>query len=84
MNHALIEKARSLRLQASLPKSFWGDALTFSCFLVNRSPNRKLDGGIPEEVWSEKKVELSHLKIFGCSAYALVEATERSKLDPKS
>ena len=50
MNRTLTEKARSLRLQASLPKVFWGDAITFSCFLVNRSPNRRIDGGIPEEV----------------------------------
>ncbi|XP_038975178.1 uncharacterized protein LOC120106276 [Phoenix dactylifera] len=27
-----------------------------------RSPNRKLDGGILEEIWSGKKVELGHLK----------------------
>ncbi|XP_038975968.1 uncharacterized protein LOC103698954 isoform X4 [Phoenix dactylifera] len=84
MNRTLTEKARSLRLQTSLPKTFWGDAITFFCFLVNRSPNRKLDGGIPEEIWSRKKVELGHLKVFGCPAYALVEAIERSKLDPKS
>ena len=29
MNRTLIKKVRSLRLQASLPKSFWGDALIF-------------------------------------------------------
>ena len=29
-------------------------------------------------------MELGHLNIFGCPAYALVEGAERSKLDPKS
>ena len=29
-------------------------------------------------------MELGHLKVFGCPAYALVEGAERSKLDPKS
>ena len=83
MNWTLTEKARSLRLQASLLKTFWGDALTFSCFLINRSPNRKLNGGIPEEIWSGKKVEHRHLKIFGCRKCSM-EGAKRSKLDPKS
>ena len=51
---------------------------------MNRSPHYKLNGGILEEIWSRKKVELGHLKVFGCTAYAHVEAIERSKLDPKS
>ena len=72
-----------MRLQISLPKSFWGDAIIFSYFLVNRSPHRKLNGDIPEEVYSGK-VELGHLKIFACPTYAHVEVIERSKLDPKS
>ena len=84
MNRKLMEKARSLRLQTSLPKSFWGDTIIFLCFPVNRSPHPKLNGGILKEVWSGKKVELGHLRIFGCLVYAHVEATERSKLDPKS
>jgi hypothetical protein len=28
-----------------------------------------LDGGILEEVWTGKKVNYSHLKIFGCEAF---------------
>ena len=64
MNRTLTKKARSLRLQASLPKIFWGDALTFSYFFINRYPNRKLNGDIPEDIWSGKKVELGHLKVF--------------------
>ena len=28
-------------------------------------------------------MELGHLKVFSCPAYALVEGAERSKLDPK-
>lgn len=47
------------------------------------TPHHKSNGNIPEEIWSEKKVELSHLKIFGFPAYTHVEATERSMLHPK-
>ena len=58
--------------------------ITFSYFSINRSLNLKLNGGIPKEIWSGKKVEHGHMKIFGCPANALMEATKRSKLDPKS
>ena len=50
MNWTLTEKAWRIRLQTSLPKSFWGDALIFSYFLMNRFPYYKLNGGILEEV----------------------------------
>ena len=43
-----------------------------------------MDGGLPEEAWTDKKVELGHLKVFGCPVYTHVEAVERNKLDPKS
>ena len=63
---------------------FWGDAIIFSYFLINRSPHSKLKEGILDEIWSEKKLKLSHMKVFGCPAYAHVEEIERSKLDQKS
>ncbi|CAL2237092.1 unnamed protein product [Prunus armeniaca] len=37
-----------------------------------------------EEVWSEKPVDYSKLRVFGCSAYAHIPSDERSKLKPKS
>ena len=73
-----------MRLQSSLLVSFWGDTITLTCFLDNRSPHYQLDGGLFEEAWTSKKVELRHLKVFGCPVYAHVEAAERNKLDPKS
>ena len=84
MNRTLLEKARSMRLQSSLSVSFWGDTITLAYFLINRSLHYQLDGGLLEEDWTSKKVELGHLKVFGCSMYAHVEVAERNKLDPKS
>ena len=84
MNQTLTEKARSLRLQASMPKSFWEDALTYAYFLVSKSPHRKLNKRLPMAIWREKNVKLGHLNVFGYPAYTLVEEADRSKLDPKS
>jgi ATP-binding cassette subfamily B (MDR/TAP) protein 1 len=43
-----------------------------------------LEHRIPEEVWSEKEVKLSHLRVFGCVAYVHISDHGRNKLDPKS
>ncbi|KAH0973974.1 hypothetical protein GBA52_015873 [Prunus armeniaca] len=49
----------------------------------NRESNWKKDQSA-EEVWSEKPVDYSKLRLFGCSAYAHNPSDERSKLKPKS
>jgi hypothetical protein len=84
MNRTLLERARSMRLQAGLPKQFWAEAVNTACFIVNRSPSAKLDGKVAEEVWTGKDVNFSVLKVFGCPAYAHIPSDQRSKLDSKS
>ncbi|KAK4404587.1 Retrovirus-related Pol polyprotein from transposon TNT 1-94 [Sesamum angolense] len=45
------------------------------------SPSVPLSGKIPECVWTDSDVNLSSLRIFGCSAFAL---SHGDKLDPRS
>lgn len=84
MNRTLNERARSMRLHAGLPKTFWADAVNTAAYLINRGPSVPLDFKIPEEAWSGKKVNLSFLKVFGCLSYVHIDDSARSKLDPKS
>ena len=84
MNRTLNERARSMRMHAGLPKMFWAEAVNTAAYLINRGPSIPLDGKIPEEVWSGKEVNLSHLRVFGCISYVHIDSAERSKLDAKS
>ena len=84
MNRTLNERARSMRIHAGLPKMFWAEAVNTAAYLINRGPSIPLDGKIPEEVWSGKEVNLSHLRVFGCISYVHIDSAERSKLDAKS
>jgi hypothetical protein len=52
-----------------------------ACYLVNISPSSTLDDKTPQEVWTEKKPSLTHLKVFGCEAYVHVPKENKSKLD---
>ena len=72
MNKTLLERVRCMLLSAKLPKSFWGEAVNTAAYLINRSPSTTLGFKVPEEVWSGRKPDLTHLRIFGCVAYAHV------------
>jgi hypothetical protein len=43
-----------------------------------------LDGGIPEEEWTGKKVNYSFLNTFGCEAFVHNDKENRRKLEAKS
>ena len=84
MNKTLNEHARSMRLHAGLPKTFWVDAVNTAAYLINQGPSVPMEFRLPEEVWSVKKVKFSHLKVFGCISYIHIDYDACSKLDVKS
>jgi len=47
----------------------WVDAYLTAAYLLNRSPTRTLDNKVPQELWSGKAVDYSHLRAFGCRAW---------------
>jgi hypothetical protein len=55
-----------------------------AAYIRNRCPTQALEGMTPEEAWSGKRPCISHMRVFGCLAYAKVPDETRSKLDPKT
>ena len=84
MNRTLNERARSMRLHAGLPKTFWVDIVSTAAYLINRGPSVPMEFKLPEEVWSGKEVKFSYLKVFCCVSYVHVDSDACSKLDAKS
>lgn len=62
---------------------FWGEAISTSIYLINRTPS-VLGGLSPYEELFSIKPDLSHLKIFGSASFLLLNNNERTKLSPKS
>ena len=54
MNRTLNERARSIRLHAGLPKTFWADVVSTAAYLINRGPSVPMEFKLLEEVWSGK------------------------------
>jgi hypothetical protein len=83
MNRTLMEAARSMLINARLSKMFWAEAVTTAAYIRNRTLTSST-GVTPYERWHGRKPDVSHLKVFGCVAHALLFDHERRKLDPKT
>ena len=76
--------ARSLLKAKKLPKQYWAEAVSCAMYLLNCCPTRSLQAVTPEEAWSGHKPSVTHLRVFGCVAYAKIPDARRTKLDDKS
>ena len=48
-NRTIQDRVRSMLSHATLPHSFWAKAVQTAINVINRSPNKRLDGKVPEE-----------------------------------
>ena len=83
-NRTLVEMARAMIHAQGLGFEFWAEAVCNAAYIRNRCPTRALQNITPEEAWSGKKPHVSHLRVFGCVAYAKVPDAMRTKLDAKA
>lgn len=83
-NRTVIESARSMLHFANKPTELWAEATNCAVYVLNRVAAKGLDGKTPYEIWKGRKPNLSHLRIFGCTAYAHIPHDERAKFDPKA
>ena len=61
------------------------EAVATAAYVRNRMPTAAFRGSItPYQQWYGRKPNISHLKVFGCMAYALIPDVQRKKLDKKA
>ena len=82
-NRIFVERTKAMLLEAELPIELWGEAIVTANYVRNRSPIAGCTK-TPFEVFYGKKPDVSHLRVFGCTAYAHVPKTTRQKLDARS
>lgn len=83
-NRKLVEKAKCMLFDADLHVSYWAEAVNMAAYILNRSANAVLDTVTPEEAWTGKKVNVSHLQIFGNPVMMHIPKQKRRKWDKKS
>jgi hypothetical protein len=83
-NRTIIESARSMITATNQSRELWAEASNCAVYLRNRVIGKALPEMTPYEAWFGRKPNLSHLRMFGCSAYMHIPADERSKFSPKA
>ena len=84
LNRTIIEKARAMVAHAGLHKKYWAEGVNTALYIYNHVASSALSFKMsPYQAWYGRTPDLSHLRVFGCLAYAHV-VTQRRKLDDKS
>jgi transposase InsO family protein len=83
LNRTLLDMTRSMLKYFTMPKQFWGEAVSTAAYLLNRCPTKRKGIVTPEEAWSGLKPHIGHLRIFGCICYRHILDQQRRKLDSK-
>ncbi|KMS94207.1 hypothetical protein BVRB_023730, partial [Beta vulgaris subsp. vulgaris] len=84
MNRTVVDRARTLLTHAALPIKYWQFAIAAAVHVTNRLPTNANNRRSPYELWTGKLPDISHLRVFGCRAYAHVPDQKRRKFDPKA
>jgi hypothetical protein len=77
-----MEAVKTMIHDQDLPMCLWAEAARTAVYVQNRLSHSALGFKTLEEMFSGKKPEASHLKIFGCPVFVHIPKEKRNKLDP--
>jgi hypothetical protein len=83
-NRSILEKTRSMMLDAGVPNYLWAEAAKTAVYLLNRSPTKANLGATPEERFTKQRPDLRHLRTFGCLTHLHIQKNQRNKLEARS
>ena len=85
-NRILGERTRAMLKEKQLPLFLWPEAMKTVTYLCNRTTTVAVGNKLltPHEILYDAKPDISHLRVFGCKAFAYNFDVKRKKLDDKA
>ncbi|GKB05090.1 putative ribonuclease H-like domain-containing protein [Tanacetum coccineum] len=83
-NRTLIEAARTMLADSFLPNTFWAEAVSTACYVLNRVLVTKPHNKTPYELVTGKIPIISYIRPFGCHVTILNTIDHLGKFDGKS
>ena len=80
----ILNGAEAMRHHTGLSNGFWIYAVKAKLHTYNITPIKRADYKTPTELWSSIKLNITHLRVFGCQAWVHILKKRRHKLEPKS
>ena len=77
-----MEAVTTMIHDQDLPMHLWDETTRPYVYMHNRLSHSSLEFKTPREMYTGKKPEVSHLKIFGCLLYVHIPKEKRTKMDP--
>jgi hypothetical protein len=81
-NGTIMEAVKTMIHDQDLPMCLWAEAAMAVVYVQNRLSHSALRFKTLEEMFTRKKPEVSHLKIFGCPVFIHIPKEKRNKLEP--
>ncbi|KAG7529442.1 Ribonuclease H-like superfamily [Arabidopsis thaliana x Arabidopsis arenosa] len=80
----ILNVARSLMFQATLPRKFWGECVMTACHLINRTPSTVLQGKTPYQLLFGEVPNFTHLRVFGRLCFPRNVLRDKDKFGERS
>jgi len=77
-NHSIVEVVHAMLHDQGLPKFPWADATNIVVYVQNRGPHQALDSKALEEMFTSKKLDVSHFRIFGSPIYFMCRKRKKA------
>lgn len=79
----MLNMAKNMLKEKKLPHKCWGEPVSTVVYILNRCLTKRLDTKTPEKAWSDKRPNVSHLRVFDSVCFRHVSAQNIRKLEDR-
>ena len=83
-NRTVMSMVRAMLKAKDLPRELWGEALSTTVYIINRSLTKSVQGQTPHEKWTGRRPLVDHMRTFGSIVHVKEKKGHLSKLEDRS